>query len=625
MKRLLVVVPLFAAVLTVAPGARALEPGALAGEPVSVDITEAGSLLYNFDNRNFRAGKAETAADDRWGMFYNRLNLQASWGKWQAGLRLDAVWFFTSRSADQIAERMLEHRPPPLPGELRPPGDDQAYYEAQRAAAETQQLDTRFQSLFYPAKYYLTYATPDLDATVGDVYAQLGRGLVLSARKYDEISSDVTVRGGRVTGHLREGAFRLDATAVGGALNPLRIDEASGRVLTVRPSGRLFGRFDDGLTQLAEAGMPRPRDGAPTTYFTDRVAAGQLEAGTRLVTVGARGAFLFRDNPSSGPVSRTDARTFGASVSLPDLGGYGAAYLEIAHQQRRSVGVGEDPEPGNAIYGSVSLIEEPVTVLLEGKHYRGFYPLGANIDDTKAGEFRLVQYNAPPTTESIYTDTEFNNFNTCVTGGRVKTDVAVSDDDTLYAWVGRYDTWAEFSGFTTCDTVSENHNGVWDVAVGLEKTMHRRRSRANVVLGARDDRTDVVHASNAGPTRVFYREEYGRYDIIAWLTGPFSLQLQGWHRYRFEPQAEGEPWFEGEHLTGLQWAPRWIVAAGVEYDTRPSVPGSYFNGQVRYNFTSDSSLALFVGQRRGALRCVSGVCRVFPPFEGARLDVTARF
>ena len=34
---------------------------------------------------------------------------------------------------------------------------------------------------------------------------------------------------------------------------------------------------------------------------------------------------------------------------------------------------------------------------------------------------------------------------------------------------------------------------------------------------------------------------------------------------------------------------------------------------------------LFVGQRRGAIRCVSGVCRNFPPFEGAKLELTSRF
>ena len=34
---------------------------------------------------------------------------------------------------------------------------------------------------------------------------------------------------------------------------------------------------------------------------------------------------------------------------------------------------------------------------------------------------------------------------------------------------------------------------------------------------------------------------------------------------------------------------------------------------------------LLLGSTRGGLRCVSGVCRVFPPFEGARLTAVLRF
>ena len=73
-------------------------------------------------------------------------------------------------------------------------------------------------------------------------------------------------------------------------------------------------------------------------------------------------------------------------------------------------------------------------------------------------------------------------------------------------------------------------------------------------------------------------------------------------------------------------APRaWNFAVGIEYDQNPAFPAAYFNGQVRYNFASSDNLTLFVGQQQGGLRCVSGVCRVFPPFEGARLDATVRF
>ena len=44
-----------------------------------------------------------------------------------------------------------------------------------------------------------------------------------------------------------------------------------------------------------------------------------------------------------------------------------------------------------------------------------------------------------------------------------------------------------------------------------------------------------------------------------------------------------------------------------------------------YKITKDSNIKLFVGQQRGGLKCISGVCRVFPPFEGARLELTLRF
>jgi hypothetical protein len=38
-----------------------------------------------------------------------------------------------------------------------------------------------------------------------------------------------------------------------------------------------------------------------------------------------------------------------------------------------------------------------------------------------------------------------------------------------------------------------------------------------------------------------------------------------------------------------------------------------------------SNLRLFVGEARGGLKCVSGVCRLFPPFQGVKLTATVRF
>jgi len=72
---------------------------------------------------------------------------------------------------------------------------------------------------------------------------------------------------------------------------------------------------------------------------------------------------------------------------------------------------------------------------------------------------------------------------------------------------------------------------------------------------------------------------------------------------------------------------RWpsVFTDGFEYTTQAGQPLLYFNGAVLYRFTSGSNLRLFVGQQRGAFRCASGVCRYFPPFEGARAELTLRF
>ena len=156
------------------------------------------------------------------------------------------------------------------------------------------------------------------------------------------------------------------------------------------------------------------------------------------------------------------------------------------------------------------------------------------------------------------------------------------------------------------------------------------------------------------PTHSFYREGYVRYDLVKQLSQRFALQMQGFHRFRYEPQLLLNSWVEGENYTALQWSPHLSLVFGYEYKAqtgcRPTYhdatgehPGSdlchFFNGGLTYRANvgdEDSSsqrvlgsifntVSVFLGQRRGATRCVSGVCRQFPPFEGAKLEITSRF
>jgi hypothetical protein len=613
----------------VTTGAHALETTAL-GDPVEVQITESASLLYNTDNRDTRPNQVSTLANDEWGMFYNRLNAQASMGAWQLGLRLDGVWFYTSRSPTEIALTLDQQR-----RTSDPDAAARAAYFRDKFRESSLELSNRYIDWIYPTKYSLGYGTRSLEATFGDFNAQFGRGLVLSVRKMDELSSDTTIRGARLTTRIDAGDLGLRLTLLGGALNPLRIDEASGRYLAVTSS------VTPDILALTEAGMPRTVEyderaiaagylPAPlATYAPDRVVGGQVEAAAGPVRLGTQGAALIRQRALSADLVRSANRVLVGSQSLevPDLGGHGAAYLEAAAQRLSHDDGSQADLTGHALYASVNVDVSALSLLVELKHYRRFFPLLANVDVARAREFAGIQYSAPPTTEASWVDTEFEGFNTCVTGGRARGDLRVGPDHVLFGWVGRYHTWGESAANPSCDTREAMLNRVWDVATGAELAADGRRSRGTFTFGARDDRTaDPIRDTFGNETHTYYQEVYSRYDLARHLWGPFSLQLQGMHRRRRQTfgQAEGA-WSEGQHLTAVEWAPRLSAAFGVEYSTNPQVPTTYFNGQLTYRFSSDSSVSLFVGQRRGALRCVGGVCRVYPPFEGARLDVTARF
>src|SRR6188768_2984358 len=83
--------------------AAALEPGSVGSTPVLLDVSESSSVYYNFDNRDSKPSQVATRANDDFGLVYNRLSLQATAGRFSAGVRLDSVWFYASPNVTQIA------------------------------------------------------------------------------------------------------------------------------------------------------------------------------------------------------------------------------------------------------------------------------------------------------------------------------------------------------------------------------------------------------------------------------------------------------------------------------------------------------------------------------------------
>lgn len=614
---------------SVAPRVAALEPVDWFGAPVAFDLTLSSSLLYNFDNRDTRANQVATRANDDWGLLYDRINVLANGGAWQASLRIDHAYFYRSPNPTQIGLDLVASRP------LTPGAATNPVYFRQKVQEAGVELSNRYINWLYPAKYSLSYATPALELGLGDAYVAFGRGLVLSLRKLDELQSDTTLRGARVMARVRSDGVSLRATALAGSLNPLRIDPASGRYLGVDASAL------PGFVALTEAGMPRAvssdfvRDTgncatfATCGYAPDRIYAGQLELSHGSAKIALQGSELVRSTPLASDVVRSAGRitTGSASFELGDLLGHGGAYVEFALQQLHPADHSVSAlDLGQALYVSLNTQFDPLSVVLEGKHYRRFFPLLANVSPVRAREFSTLAASAPPTTEALFIDSAFEGENTCVSGGRLRADVALARTLSVYAWSGYYESFAESSANEACRVSRETRNRIWDNAVGLELHSRDRRGKADLSWGTRNDDSGRALPTDHGDTHVFYRELYTRHQATWALHGPVSLELQGWHRRRHQTiGGPGRPFSEGDELFGIDYAPHWSAALGFSYDTNPAVPPTYVNGQLGYRISSDSSVSLFVGQRRGALRCVGGVCRVFPPFEGAALDLTLRF
>ena len=593
---------------------------------VQLEVTESTSVLYAWDNRDFAPNDVASLVNDDWGVWYNRLNLQATAGDFRFGLRLDNAWYFTSPDPTAVALELTRRRPESAAGLPAP-----TYFrnKVHEAGAE---LSNRYINWLYPAKLYATWSRRELEVTVGDLYAELGHGLVLSVRKRDELSSDDTVRGARVNGRFRLGDVRVGLTALGGSLNPLRLDEGSGRYLGVDAS------VTPGFLKLTEAGMPRAvatdfvrsaadcRAFATCTYAPDRLVAGQLTLEFASVRLGTQGSFLARQAAlTNDSVRSADAiGTVSQSLELATADGSGSFQIEAATQKLGQNDGERELPAGHAVYASATFALAPLVLLVEAKHYRRFFPLLANVNVANAREFSQLAWSAPPTAEASFVDTEFGSSNTCVTGGRARADVALARGVSAFGWFGFFETFGEVPN-DRCEVAPAYRNDIFDVASGFELRSRDSRSRATVTAGARFDDADDELAPDVRASRA-YRELYARYDAVKALGGPFTLELQGFHRRRRRPlEGSPEPWFEGEHTTGLGIGSAWTFAVGVEYDTNLQPPDAYLNGLIRFRPTPDSTIALFGGQRRSSLRCVGGVCRVVPGFEGVRLDASVRF
>jgi hypothetical protein len=665
--------------LVAARTSHAIDVEDVGGEVLTIDVTNTATLAYAFDNRDDVASAApppSTIVNDTYGESLDRLNVQAYWWRLRLGVRIDAATYFAQLDETELQEIARERLP-----------DGTGAERNDYVNAFKRELNTRYRNTYYPSKLSLGYTAPGIDLTLGDFYAQFGRGFVLSVRKIDELATDTTIRGAKASFKESGEAGSLSFTALAGQMNPIRIDEQSGRRLNADGSPLFFGfpkaqnfeyfYFDPAGNSEWLTTRERP------SYLEDSMFGASLEGGPRFFSVGAHGTLLRRKSYAEDYLRCLDADgldcgsryptfttnnisrlrdtiiTASSSVNVPDIAGFGDLYVEAAMQHLTDgrpsgidgTGFTQSPDlTGYALYGSATVRGGPIAVNLEGKHYRSFFPLSANVNSNSAAdstfaapEFDTVNYNQPPVVEPIYTQ-PIGQPNICITGGRVKADYEGAPEKRVYGWVGRYTSLSEVNALNAecVDASPEERTHTWDTGAGADLGFERGRSYVKAWVGLRNTEhaAPVEGVNRRGPSTSFYREGYVRYDMAKHLGGDFTLQAQGFHRYRYEPLFNLEAWAEGENYTALRWAPHYAFIMGVEYLGRrsctpdPDVEACYyFSGGFQYKSGARDTVLeqlfdtvnVFVGQRRGAIRCVSGVCRQFPPFEGARLELTSRF
>jgi hypothetical protein len=637
--------------------ALALDIGKVAAKAISIEVTEVSIVAQRFDSRT----QDPVIEGGGWGQWLNRLEAKVDWNHFEVGARLDSVLYWnTLKQQCETPDQVLD------PLDINPLTNKPATCHDLVSKIARDDLQ-RYQNSIYPAKLWASYKYKGIELILGDAYVQFARGLLLSMRKLDDLGVDNTVRGFK--GSITKGPFSF--TLVGGIANPSRVDEATGQSLFVQKQ----------VPQMNPAFTNR---GPQPIYGTDQIFGAEIQAGReKPIVLTTSMSYVNRCAPSTytGPASAAPGRILNQDFAsnlvgycddvsvatwlnslpsvgntrhsrhismvaqafeVPKLGKFGSIYVVGVIQQRDAA----DPtnpvnyDQGTAIYATYTgSIGKKVTNTVEFKDYRNFFPTLASVDDSQAAAFNTLQYSTPPTIESITQDNfGTGNFNVCVDGVRVRTDVRMNDALLLYGQAIATQSRSEQTA--DCKPTSSGPPPVDYIADGLagfQWDFDKKQSHLYATIGARGDWLD-----DGNWTPFIYQGEI-TYNFSKAITKKVALEFLGRHRVRYEKGYNlggggfSVPWVEGENYTGLSIAPHFVITQGIEYTTKDLPPSVTFAGINDYpawlflslggvyKITKNSNIKLFAGQQRGGLKCISGVCRIFPNFEGARMELTVRF
>jgi peroxiredoxin len=497
----------------------------------------------------------------------NRLTIGIATGGFSAGVRADAVAY---------------------------PG----YDPEERCAGETTLDRCQWDDDYRIERLYLRYKAPDLELRGGDFYHSIGRGIVFSVRKIDELGLDTALRGGMARG--RVGPVQM--MAFGGVSNIQNIDVIQ-------------------LGRLAEV--------------QDPLAGGEVKVDLPLdIQIAARGLWVdYRENPSD--LNDEGDLVFGGSYEQKGIADILSIYFEGAwirnKRTRTSLLSGAKSNrdaDGHALYGNVSLNPaKGLTILFEGKDYRRY-----NISREESG--LIIAYNEAPTLERF---DQILQTRTNATGGRTLIEYYLDEAQLLLFANVLYYGYSLDSDWNYDEEVDnfdqEKAFGNFHAFGGFEV----KWGRGYYVTVSGGWRLEAKHKTfsqaftSDNPADFYRRLWHIESDIQIPLVGPHSIGLRTQHRSEEKPLTDSlnKEFFRGDIALTYAFAPKLSIGLLYTYETEIAKESNdrfiNFAGEVTWRFADWGQLNIFGGRNTAGIICVSGVCRNLPSFYGVRAEFVARF
>ena len=155
---------------------------------------------------------------------------------------------------------------------------------------------------------------------------------------------------------------------------------------------------------------------------------------------------------------------------------------------------------------------------------------------------------------------------------------------------------------------------------GLE-TKFKSTGYLNALAGYRqEDSSDVFFLT-------FGKTFHYQFNISYPLASKLALEFD-WKSKDFA--GEYIDFFERRSFLSIHYASRVIFTLFFEQTNNPEVlfvtdKKDWWALQAEWRFTKGNSIRVIYGSTKGGVKCSGGICRLFPPFEGLRLEMIWRF